>query len=75
MYVIPAITEELFFRGYLFAALEFYVHACAKLGIEGDASVALRRRVARLLEEKQLNRAYRASHEALERLKERLEQS
>ena len=59
----------------LFAALEFYVHACAKLGIEGDASVALRRRVARLLAEKQLNRAYRASHEALKRLNERLEQS
>src|SRR5262249_53126232 len=26
----------------LFAALEFYAHACAKLGIEGDASAALR---------------------------------
>jgi hypothetical protein len=56
----------------LFAALEFYVHACAKLGIEGDASGALRMRVARLLAEKQLNRAYQASHEALKRLNERL---
>jgi hypothetical protein len=56
----------------LFAALEFYVHACAKLGIEGDASGALRRRVARLLAEKQLNRAYQASHEALKKLNERL---
>jgi hypothetical protein len=56
----------------LFAALEFYVHACARLGIEGDASGALRMRVARLLAEKQLNRAYQASHEALKRLNERL---
>src|SRR4029453_7237740 len=51
----------------LFAALEFYTHACAKLGSEGDASAALRTRVARLLEEKQLNRAYQASHAALKR--------
>jgi hypothetical protein len=56
----------------LFAALEFYTHACAKLGIEGDASGALRMRVVRLLAEKQLNRAYQASHEALKRLNERL---
>ncbi len=56
----------------LFAALEFYSHACAKLGIEGDASAALRMRVARLLAEKQLNRAYQASHAALKRLNERL---
>ena len=56
----------------LFAALEFYAHACAKLGIEGDASGALRMRVARLLAEKQLNRAYQASHAALKRLTERL---
>jgi hypothetical protein len=56
----------------LFAALEFYAHACAKLGIEGDASGALRMRVARLLAEKQLNRAYQASREALKRLNERL---
>jgi hypothetical protein len=56
----------------LFAALEFYTHACAQLGIEGDASGALRMRVARLLPEKQLNRAYQISREALKRLKERL---
>jgi Helicase conserved C-terminal domain len=59
----------------LFAALEFYAHACAKLGIEGDASGALRMRVARLLAEKQLNRAYQASHEALKRLNERLSEN
>jgi hypothetical protein len=59
----------------LFAALEFYAHACAKLGIEGDASGALRMRVARLLAEKQLNRAYQASHAALRRLTERLGES
>jgi hypothetical protein len=59
----------------LFAALEFYVHACAKIGVEGDASGALRMRVARLLSEKQLNRAYHASHEALKRLNERLGES
>lgn len=56
----------------LFAALEFYVYACAELRIEGEASVALRQRVARLLAEKQLNRAYQASNGALQRLKERL---
>jgi uncharacterized Zn finger protein len=57
----------------LFAALEFYDHACAALGVEGDVSAAMRQRLARLLPEKQLNRAYQASHEALRRLKERLE--
>jgi hypothetical protein len=56
----------------LFAALEFYAHACAALGIEGDASGAMRMRVGKLLPEKNLNRAYQASHEALRRLKERL---
>jgi hypothetical protein len=56
----------------LFAALEFYTHACAALGIEGDASGAMRQRVARLLPDRSLNRAYQASHEALKRLKERL---
>lgn len=56
----------------LFAALEFYAHACAALGIEGEASGAMRQRVARLLPETQLNRAFLASHEALKRLKERL---
>jgi hypothetical protein len=57
----------------LFAALEFYTQACAALGIEGDASVAMRQRVARLLPDRALNRAYQASHEALRKLKERLE--
>jgi hypothetical protein len=56
----------------LFAALEFYTHACAQLGIEGDVSHALRMRVARLLPEKQLNRAYQTSRAAIQRLKERL---
>jgi hypothetical protein len=59
----------------LFAALEFYTHACAKLGIEGDASGALRMRMARLLAEKQLNRAYQASQAALKRLNEQLGES
>ena len=59
----------------LFAALEFYAHVCAKLGIEGDASAALQMRVARLLAEKQLNRAYQASRAALTRLNERLGES
>jgi Helicase conserved C-terminal domain len=56
----------------LFAALETYVHTCAALGIEGDASGALRQRVARLLPEKQLHRAYQSSHDVIKRLKERL---
>jgi hypothetical protein len=56
----------------LFAALEFYASACARLGVEGEVSGALRQRVARLLSEKQLNRAYQSSHEVLKRLKERL---
>lgn len=56
----------------LFAALDFYAHACAALGVESDASGAMRRRVARLLPEKQINRAYQSSHELLRRLKERL---
>jgi hypothetical protein len=56
----------------LFAALEFYAHACATLGIAGDASGAMRTRVARLLPEKQLHRAYQASHQALKRFRERL---
>jgi hypothetical protein len=57
----------------MFAALEFYDRACAQLGVESDASGALRQRVARLLPEKQLHRAYQASQEVLKRLKERLE--
>jgi hypothetical protein len=59
----------------LFAALEFYAHACARLGVESDASGALRMRVARLLGEKQLNQAYRASREVLKHLNERLGES
>jgi hypothetical protein len=57
----------------LFAALEFYARACAELGIENDASGALQKRVARLLPDRALNRAFQSSHEALQRLKERLE--
>ena len=56
----------------LFAALEFYAHACAELGLEDDASAAMRQRVARLLPDRSLNRAYQISHAALKRLKERL---
>jgi hypothetical protein len=57
----------------MFAALDFYDRACAQLGVESEASGALRQRVARLLPEKQLNRAYQASHNVLKRFKERLE--
>jgi hypothetical protein len=57
----------------LFTALEFYTQACAELAIEHDASAALRRRVMRLLPDRAINRAYQSSHEALRRLKERLE--
>ena len=57
----------------LFAALEFYAQTCAELGIERDASSALRQRVARLLPDRALNRAFQTSHEALRTLKERLE--
>ena len=56
----------------LFAALEFYTHACAELGIEDDASGAMRQRVAKLLPDRSLNRAYQVSHAAMRRLKERL---
>ena len=56
----------------LFAALEFYAHSCAELGIESDASGALRQRVARLLPDRALNRAFQSGHEALKRLKEQL---
>ena len=56
----------------LFAALEFYTHACAELELEDDTSGAMRQRVARLLPDRSLNRAYQISHAALKRLKERL---
>jgi hypothetical protein len=56
----------------LFAALEFYTHACAELGLEDDTSAAMRQRVARLLPDRSLNRAYQISHAALKRLKEKL---
>jgi len=56
----------------LFAALEFYTHACAVLGLEDDTSAAMRQRVARLLPDRSLNRAYQTSHAALRRLKEKL---
>jgi hypothetical protein len=56
----------------LFAALEFYGQACVLLGVQGDVSGAMHQRVARLLSEKQLNRAYQTSRDVLKRLKERL---
>ncbi|MEP7187671.1 MAG: helicase-associated domain-containing protein [Roseiflexaceae bacterium] len=56
----------------LFAALEFYTHACGELGLDDDTSAAMRQRVARLLPDRSLNRAYQVSHAALKRLKERL---
>lgn len=52
------------------AALEFYAGACHELDIEGDASAALLRRVAKLLPEKQLNRAYQVSAAALVALRQ-----
>lgn len=54
------------------AALEFYAEACELLGAPCAASAALRRRVARLLRERELNRAYQASGAALEALRKRL---
>lgn len=57
----------------LYAALEFYAQSCAALGIESDASAAMRRRVGRLLPDRALNRAFQSSHAALRKLKERLE--
>jgi len=58
----------------LFAALEFYTHACAALRLEDDTSAAMRQRVARLLPDRSLNRAYQVSHTALRKLNERLEE-
>jgi hypothetical protein len=59
----------------LFAALEFYTRACDELGLEQAASGAMRQRVARLLPDRSLNRAYQVSHAALQILKERLEEN
>ena len=56
----------------LFAALEFYTHACTELELEDDTSAAMRQRVARLLPDRSLHRAYQISHAALKRLKEKL---
>lgn len=56
----------------LCAALEFYARACDELEIESDASGALRQRVARLLPDRALNRAYQSGRAALDRLRERL---
>ncbi|GAB4196885.1 MAG: hypothetical protein OHK0022_14780 [Roseiflexaceae bacterium] len=52
----------------LFAALEFYAKTCERLHLDSEASAALRQRVARLLPEPQLNRAYQTAHQALEQL-------
>lgn len=56
----------------LYAALEFYAGACDSLGIESEASGALRQRVRRLLSDTQLNRAARTSYAVLQNLNERL---
>lgn len=56
----------------LFAALHFYGAAGALLEAEHDLSGALTRRVARLLPERQINRAYQSSQDLIRRLKERL---
>lgn len=55
----------------LYAALEFYAQACAELGIDGEASGALRQRVGRLLDVRQRERAARVQYEALRALRER----
>lgn len=55
----------------LFGALEFYAAACEELGIDGDASVALRRRVARQLNQRQRQQAITIQFEALQKLRER----
>jgi len=44
----------------------------AALRLEDDTSAAMRQRVARLLPDRSLNRAFQISHAALKRLKERL---
>ncbi len=56
----------------LFAALEFYAKACERLHIDGEASAALRQRVAHLLPEQQLNRAFQTARQAGQTLEERL---
>ena len=56
----------------LFAALDFYERACTAIGAESDVSGAMRGRVGKLLTETQINRAYQASHAALQKLKEKL---
>ncbi|HEU4322984.1 MAG TPA: helicase-associated domain-containing protein [Roseiflexaceae bacterium] len=56
----------------LFAALEFYAKTCERLRIDSEASAALRQRVARLLPEQQLNRAFQTARQAVQTLEERL---
>jgi hypothetical protein len=57
----------------LYAALEFYASACAELGVDGEASGALRQRVGRLLDVRQRERAARVQYEALRALRGGLE--
>lgn len=57
----------------IYTALEFYAQAADALAIEHDAGPALRRRIARLLPEKLLNRAFQASRTAVQALRERLD--
>lgn len=57
----------------LFTALEFYIQASDMVGYEHHASAAMRRRMMRLLPDRQLNRAFQSSHEALQHLKAWLE--
>lgn len=56
----------------MIAALEFYATASGMLEIEGEASVALRRRATKLLPEKALNRAFQTSRAAAQALRNRL---
>jgi len=59
----------------LFAALEFYARAGECLGLPGVASASLRKRVGGMLSEQQLNRAFQATHSAVQALEERLKRT
>lgn len=53
----------------LYGALEFYVTACSALQIDSEASDALRRRVLRMLDQKQRQQAVHMQAEALRSLR------
>lgn len=57
----------------LYGALEFYVTACSALEIDSEASDALRRRVLRMLDQKQRQQAVHMQVDALRALRSLLE--